>query len=308
MTSSELRAEARRSLTGNWGKAALLTLVYALITFVISFVLGFIPAIGSLISFVISLPIGYGFLVSIIKLKRGEQVGYTDFLTTAFSKDFGKIWAVFGNPILKLIIPLVLVVVFLMMMIFGGAGSAVGSAYGSSRAAGGFGSIAIIGVIGYIASLIYLVIKGYLYSLSYYIMYDNPDNTGKECVEQSEELMRGNRWRFFWLPITFIGWAILASFTLGIGYLWLMPYMMVALVCFYEDLAGNPSTYGVKKDPELRPISEIQAEVEAEAKKAEAEPVAEVKEEVVEEKPEAETVEEATEEVEEKKDEDKTEE
>ncbi len=31
--------------------------------------------------------------------------------------------------------------------------------------------------------------------------------------------MRGNRWKFFLLGLTFIGWAILASFTFGIGML-----------------------------------------------------------------------------------------
>ena len=71
MTSSELRLEARKSLTGKWGKAALFMLVYALITFAIGFVLNLIPTVGGLISFVIDLPISYGLIVSLIKIKRG---------------------------------------------------------------------------------------------------------------------------------------------------------------------------------------------------------------------------------------------
>ena len=253
MVASELRAKARESLQGKWGKAALLTLCYGLITFVINFVIGLIPIIGSLITFVISLPISFGILVSFIKLKRDEDVTYTDFLNIGFS-NFGKIWGVFGNMVLKMIIPIVLVVIFLIIFTVGIGGSAAShmvTTYSSHSYAGmtaGFSGVAIIGLIGYFASLIYAVIKGYLYSLSYYVLYDNPDKSGKEIVETSESLMRGNRWRFFWLGLTFIGWSILCTFTLGIGLLWLMPYIMVSFVCFYEDLAGNSTSQKVETD------------------------------------------------------------
>ena len=49
--------------------------------------------------------------------------------------------------------------------------------------------------------------------------------------------MKGNRWRFFWLGFSFIGWAFLCAFTLGIGMLWLLPYMMISMIVFYEELA-----------------------------------------------------------------------
>lgn len=252
MTSSELRKNAREALNGKWGKAALITLVYTLITFVISFVLNLIPFMGNIVSFVISVPLSYGILVSFMKLKRNEEITYTDFLSIGFSS-FGKVWGVFGNMILKLIIPIVLVVVFIMLLAFSGISAGASVAFKSASALTGFSVLAIIGLIGYIVSLIYLIVKSYYYSLSYYILYDNQDKTGKEIVEQSEELMKGNRWKFFWLGLTFIGWAILASFTFGIGMLWLMPYIMVTFVCFYDGLAGakgNVEVEAIKEDNE----------------------------------------------------------
>lgn len=242
MVASEIRANARKSLTGKWGKAALLTLVYTIIVFVINFVCNLIPAIGGIILFVISTPMSYGLLVSFMKLKRDEEVNYTDFLSIGFSS-FAKVWSVFGNMILKMILPICLLVVFIILLVVslgGSLASAVIAESGSGVA--GFGFLAFISLIGYIASLIYVVVKGYLYSLSYYILNDNPNMTGKEVVVESERLMRGSRWRFFWLGLTFIGWLILAGITLGIGMLWLMPYIMVAFVCFYEDLAGKSTT------------------------------------------------------------------
>lgn len=245
MVSSSLRANAREALKGKWGKAALLTLCYSIIMFVVSFVLNLIPVIGQIAQFVISLPLSFGLLVSFVKLKRDEEVAYTDFLNIGFS-NFGKVWGVFGNMILKMIIPVVLVVVFLIVFMVGIGGSLSGIAllhnYGNSYYAAtssGFGAVAMIGFIGYIASIIYAIVKGYLYSLSYYILYDNQDKSGKEIVELSESMMKGNRWSFFWLGLTFIGWAILSVFTLYIGLLWLMPYIMVTFVCFYETLANQ---------------------------------------------------------------------
>lgn len=249
MTSSDLRKNARESLSGKWGKAALTTLIFVVINWAIGFVLGFIPFIGGILVTIISLPISYGLLVTFMKLKRNEEVSFTDFLNLGFSS-FGKVWGVFGNMILKLIIPIVLVVVFIMLMTFSGIGAGVGVAFNSVSATTSFAGLTIVGLIGYIISLIYLMVKSYYYSLSFYILYDNPDKTGKEIVEESQRLMTGNRWRFFWLGLTFIGWAILTCFTFGIGMLWLMPYMMVTFVAFYESLAGN------KNDVEVSPVQE----------------------------------------------------
>lgn len=249
MTSSDLRKNARESLSGKWGKAALITLIFVVINWAIGFVLGFIPFIGGILVTIISLPISYGLLVTFMKLKRNEEVSFTDFLNLGFSS-FGKVWGVFGNMILKLIIPIVLVVVFIMLMTFSGIGAGVGVAFNSVSATTSFAGLTIVGLIGYIISLIYLMVKSYYYSLSFYILYDNPDKTGKEIVEESEKLMKGNRWSFFWLGLTFIGWSILAGFTFGIGMLWLMPYIMVTFVAFYESLAGN------KNDVEVSPVQE----------------------------------------------------
>lgn len=239
MVASEIRANARKALAGKWGKAALLTLVYTIIVFVINFVCNLIPVIGGIILFVISMPMSYGLLVSFMKLKRDEEVNYTDFLSIGFSS-FTKVWSVLGNIILKMILPVCLLVIFIILLVVslgGSLASAVIAESGSGVA--GFGFLGFISFIGYIASLIYVIVKGYLYSLSYYLLNDNSNMTGKEVVETSEKLMRGNRWRFFWLSLTFIGWSILAGFTFGIGMLWLMPYIMVAFVCFYEELAGK---------------------------------------------------------------------
>ena len=82
--------------------------------------------------------------------------------------------------------------------------------------------------------------------------------SGKEIVEKSEQLMQGNRWRLFCLSFSFIGWAILSALSLGIGYFWLMPYMITAMICFYEDLTGGSTV--VENTPNVEDNNPIQGE------------------------------------------------
>ncbi len=250
MIASQIRASARESLSGRWGKAALLTLAYFVIMLAINWVVSFlvaIPLIGLIVSIaqiVISVPISYGLVAMYIKLKRGEEVGYVDFLTIAF-ENIGKTWGVTWGvafKLLPLIIGLVISIIVLSVSIAGAAGSAI---YGSASGLGGFGFVGIIAFIAYIVCLIFMIPKSLLYALVFQILYDNPNMTGKEVAEESARLMMGHRWQLFWLQLTFIGWSILAAFTLGIGYLWLIPYVMVTIVCFYEELSGNT----VKSEP-----------------------------------------------------------
>ena len=49
-------------------------------------------------------------------------------------------------------------------------------------------------------------------------------------------MMRGHKMQYFLLILSFIGWALLATLTAGIGYLWLTPYMTVSRAAFYRSL------------------------------------------------------------------------
>ena len=97
------------------------------------------------------------------------------------------------------------------------------------------------------------VIPGILAALSYamapYILAENPDMTAMEALAASKELMRGNRWRLFCLGISFIGWNLLCVLTLGIGFLWLLPYEEAAQAAFYRALSAPAAPEGYHFDP-----------------------------------------------------------
>lgn len=83
------------------------------------------------------------------------------------------------------------------------------------------------------------IIAAYRYSMTYFILAENPELTASEAISRSKELMSGNKWRLFCLEFSFIGWAFLASLTPGIGNLFLTPYRQAASAAFYRDITGR---------------------------------------------------------------------
>lgn len=248
MLASQIRQKARETLTGKWGKAALLTLSYVVLLLLIQWCSGlisniapFISLLLSIVLLVINVPISFGFVAIFMKLIRGEEVGYADFLTIALS-NIGNAWKVAGAIILKflpLIIALIVCIFLISIGVVGGITYLWSSMTGASGTILTLGFLGILGLIGYIAVIIAFIPKSLSYALSYFVLFDNPDMSGKEIVAKSQTLMMGNRWRLFCLSFSFIGWTFLAAFTLGIGYLWLIPYMMVSMICFYENLSDS---------------------------------------------------------------------
>ncbi|MCX6756963.1 MAG: DUF975 family protein [Candidatus Nomurabacteria bacterium] len=80
------------------------------------------------------------------------------------------------------------------------------------------------------------IIAALSYSQVYFILADDPKLRAMEAIEKSKKMMMGNKWKLFCLGLRFLGWIILSILTLGIGFLWVGPYMMVSYAKFHEDI------------------------------------------------------------------------
>lgn len=80
------------------------------------------------------------------------------------------------------------------------------------------------------------IIAFFSYQMIYYIALDNPNMGIMEIIKKSKTMMKGYKWQYFVLVLSFIGWEILSLFTLGILNLWLMPYMEVTFANFYNKI------------------------------------------------------------------------
>lgn len=247
MISSDFRAEARRRLTGKWGKAVCIVLAYFAIFFLIGFLEGLFPdsmkGIFTIITTIIEIPIAFGLIFAFLKLYKDEYVKAFDFIQFGFS-NFGKSWGITFQTILKMLVPVILIIVSYVLIIIGTVSTS--ASYLLYNPNGSFLWLTVIGFILLIISMIWAITKSYYYQLAYLIAIENPEMSSKDVVEKSKQLMTGNRSKLFWLQFSFIGWAILACFTFGIGFLWLAPYIQFASIAFYKHVNGDNSDVEVK--------------------------------------------------------------
>jgi len=121
----------------------------------------------------------------------------------------------------------------------------------------------ILCAVGFVVAVVLAVIASIKYGQSYYVMADNPDKSIKDCVNISKIMMKGNKAKYFFLTLSFIGWTILASIPMGIvigvtsvmvvpdavyviieiiAGLFVVPvevYLYSTITGFYEILAGH---------------------------------------------------------------------
>lgn len=87
------------------------------------------------------------------------------------------------------------------------------------------------------------IIAAFSYSMTFYILADDPNISAVDALNKSKSMMDGHKMDLFLMSLSFIGWAFLCILTLGIGFLWLFPYMNVSIAKFYQDIKGDEETY-----------------------------------------------------------------
>lgn len=80
------------------------------------------------------------------------------------------------------------------------------------------------------------IIASFSYSMTFFIMQENPQLSAPEAIQASKRMMYGHKWRLFDLWFSFLGWFILCLFSFGIALIYVMPYFYTALTVFYADL------------------------------------------------------------------------
>jgi uncharacterized membrane protein len=117
-----------------------------------------------------------------------------------------------------------------------------------------FGLVLFMALFVFLWSLLLFIpgiIAAYRYSMAPYLMAQYPEMGIRQAVNESKRIMAGHKWRLFCLELSFIGWALLCVLSLGIGYLWLIPYMQAAYAAFYLDRSGQGIPLNAKSEPNM---------------------------------------------------------
>ena len=80
------------------------------------------------------------------------------------------------------------------------------------------------------------IIMAFAYSMSWFVLAENPNMTAREAIRESKEIMNGHKMDFFVLSLSFIPWILLVYVTFGIASIYVMPYMQLTITNFYHNI------------------------------------------------------------------------
>ena len=221
---AELRAQARAALSGTWGLAVLVTLVFWGINMGASMV----PLFGTFIQWAIWGPLALGMTAFFMGLHRAEPVEVGT-IFSGFSR-FGQalgIYLVTSILIYLATFAAAIPGIILIFIAMSGGGWTV------ENEPMIFVGI-LVGSIPAVAVSIYMYLR---YALVYYIANDHPDIGVFMAIKRSTHMMDGYKYKLFALYCSFIGWLILGTLAFFVGLLWPLTYMSAATAAFYDDLA-----------------------------------------------------------------------
>lgn len=111
-------------------------------------------------------------------------------------------------------------------------------------------ALAVSGVI-YIAGSILVLIKALSYSMTPFILTDNPGIGYERALKLSMAMTDGYKWQMFVLYLSFIGWALLAILTFGLGFIFLTPYIQATRAALYVKLRDSAINNGLTSPEEM---------------------------------------------------------
>ena len=102
-------------------------------------------------------------------------------------------------------------------------------------------------ILGFICLIVPGIILSFAFSMTFWILVEDKQIGPHDALKKSYNMMKGNKWKFCCLTFRFFGWMLLSILTLGIGFLWLLPYLYVSSGNFYNDISKN-DLEEIKKD------------------------------------------------------------
>ena len=97
----------------------------------------------------------------------------------------------------------------------------------------------LVGLFTFLWSLLLIVpgiIKAVSYSMSFYVLADNPGMTSQEAIKESMRITKGHKLDLVVLSLSFLPWFLLGMVTLGIAYIYVVPYVSTTMANYYKEL------------------------------------------------------------------------
>lgn len=96
------------------------------------------------------------------------------------------------------------------------------------------------------------IIAAYRYRFAYYNILTDNSLTAGEAIRLSCQQTQGMKGQLFVLDLSFFGWMLLSSLTLGLLNIWLTPYMTLCDLAYFEEgqrRTGRGGFHGSQNPP-----------------------------------------------------------
>ncbi|MDZ5254591.1 DUF975 family protein [Clostridium sp. LIBA-8841] len=215
MERAESKIRAKELLNGRWGNAVGAVFIFLVLATLASVILYIIPILGWILGAILGYYLNLSFNKYCIMLtKTDEKVKYND----CFVSGSVLIKAAVAQFIVGLIVVIIPIIIF---------------------AIGGVSKSSIIAIIGVIIEFIISIYYTLTFFTLPFIFIENEEIGIIDGIRKAIYISRGFKWKYFVFLLSFIGWIILACITLGIGWLWLTPYMTLSTYLFYKHMVGE---------------------------------------------------------------------
>lgn len=248
VTNSQHRANARRSLDGQWGIMAWLTFLGVVLqSFLTSIVQNLFSGENQvfqssfaavLLQIFVLFALSYALYYAALKVLRGEKVRVNILMSVFQGKYYGPLFVV---NLLQKVLERVIGLLFLLPILFG-AGTTLYFKLMFNTVTpeeiqtfflNDFSFFLAFGVATILIFLIGLFVSG-VFQFAVWLRFDNPELPIMMALKQALYLMKNRFWQYLCLQFSFIGWYIVGFLAIGIGLLWVIPYNYVALASFYQ--------------------------------------------------------------------------
>lgn len=231
MRIGEIKAKAWAKLSGNWGRFALYTLVFSVLSGLCSQHISYRGSVepgpevfrllaspsalwivpGYCICRLLGALLYYGYLDIFIKTRAGMPAG-TKNIFMQFALNPAKIIVA---TLITLALEGTYVLICSLLLLW-----------------------PYLQLAAIVLGIIYFLL-GMRLSMVPLILLENPYTTVSAAFVQSFYVTRGCLWRMIVLALSFIGWLLLCVLTVGVLYFWVAPYICMTQVYFYYTIKAE---------------------------------------------------------------------
>ncbi len=260
MSRKEIKDIAKANFKDHWG---VLLLVFALthVAFGFALVLGF-----GLGCFIVAGPLTAGVYYVYLRTIKSGDADWKD-MFFAFRTMFPNSFAVEALTILIVGIPSVCAGYVISSLLVRSVMSALNGVVdgGVTMETGGIlpALSFIIGAVIAIGVSILVIIILYGYAEAQFLLLKEPGIKPVSAMKKSRLMMQGNKGRLFIFELSFLGWFILCSLTIGLLLIYVVPYYLYARTMLLEQIYQERCGVSMDDDADMQKISALKDNVKA---------------------------------------------